>query len=325
MSTANPNRERALELKAGLFVIIGLVFIAVMAFKFGRLGQGLFQSYYQVTVDFPSADGIIKNSDVQLAGARIGYVSDKPVIAPGGSGVTIPLQILSSVKIPRQTTFEISSSGLLGDKFVEIKPSVKFNAAAFDPSDASQVIESGSTIQGQAAGGDLGTLQTKGEQVFDELKVEIEKLTEVTNKINTGILSAQNQANITETFANLKDTSEHFNLATKDLEAVVNNGNDAINSAKTTLATINTSAADARTVIDGANKALASAQSALDTARDVLARAQTGNGPVATLLNNRELSDNLKALVENLREHGILFYKNRPADGSASPAPRPAH
>ena len=45
MSGNNPNREQALELKAGIFVLIGLVFIAMMAFKFGRLGQGLFQQY----------------------------------------------------------------------------------------------------------------------------------------------------------------------------------------------------------------------------------------------------------------------------------------
>src|SRR5271166_4214156 len=118
MSASNPNREQALELKAGVFVLIGLVFIAMMAFKFGRLGQGLFQQYYPITVTFPSADGLIKNSDVTLAGARIGYVADKPAIAPGGTGVSVDLEILSNVKVPRQTTFVVGSSGLLGDKFV---------------------------------------------------------------------------------------------------------------------------------------------------------------------------------------------------------------
>ncbi len=57
MTGNNPNREHALELKAGVFVLIGLIFIAMMAFKFGRLGQGLFQQYYPITVTFPSADG----------------------------------------------------------------------------------------------------------------------------------------------------------------------------------------------------------------------------------------------------------------------------
>jgi ABC-type transporter Mla subunit MlaD len=302
---------RAIELKAGIFVILGLVVIAAMAFKFGRLGQGLFQQYYSLTVSFPSADGLIKNSDVQLAGARIGYVADKPAISSGGSGVTIPIKILSSVKVPRDTTFVVGSSGLLGDKFVDIKPKPDFNAQTFNPADARQVYAPNEIIVGEPSGGLLGGLQAKGEAVFDELKIEIEKLTEVTDKINSGILSTQNQQNITEIFANLKTTSEGFNTASKDLDTTVQDAKQAIDSAKLTLGTVNSAAGDVHTTLDDAQKALAGVQS-------LLAKAQTGNGPVATLLNDKQISDNLKALVENLREHGILFYKNK---GAASPTP----
>jgi len=314
MSGSNPNRETALELKAGVFVLIGLVFIAVMAFKFGRLGQGLFQHYYDITATFPSADGLIKNSDVQLAGARIGYVADKPVITPGGSGVTVPLKILSGVSIPREATFTVQSSGLLGDKFVDITPTLKFKSEKFNAADPAQVVAPGESVAGVPPGGLLGTLQgPKGEEVFDNLDAEIKKLAEVTDKIDTGILSAENQRNITETFANLKDTSQRFNEASKDLDMVVKNAQETIDSAKTTLGTVNGAAGDVRT-------ALADADKTLDSAQGVLAKAQTGNGPIATLLNDREISDNLKALVANLREHGILFYKNR---AGAAPSPGP--
>ncbi len=158
----NPNREQALELKAGVFVLLGLVFIAVMAFKFGRLGQGLFQQYYPLMVTFPSADGLIKNSDVQLAGARVGYVADKPLISPGGAGVTLELKVMSSVKIPRETTFEVESSGLLGDRFVDIKPNAQFDAQTFNASDPKQVIQPGETVAGTPAAGLLGGLREQG-------------------------------------------------------------------------------------------------------------------------------------------------------------------
>jgi len=320
MSGNNPNRERALELKAGVFVLIGLIFIAVMAFKFGRLGQGLFQQYYALTVSFPSADGLIKNSDVQLAGARIGYVADKPVISPAGSEVTLPLKILSGVKIPRETTFEVGSSGLLGDKFVQIQPKADFDARSFDPSNPREVLAPGETIEGSPPTGMLGKLQgPKGDALFDLVQAEVQKLSDVTDKINTGILSEQNQRNITETFTNLKGTSEQFKIASKDLDSVVQDAKQTIDSAKQTVATVNTAASDLRPTIDDAQKAL-------ESARSLLAKAQTGNGPVATLLNDTLISENLKALVANLREHGILFYKNRtggspPAAIAASPAP----
>jgi phospholipid/cholesterol/gamma-HCH transport system substrate-binding protein len=308
MPAPNPNREQALELKAGVFVIIGLVFIATMAFKFGRLGQGLFQSYYPITVTFPSADGLIKNSDVQLAGARIGYVAEKPVIAPGGSEVTLPLEILANVKIPRDATFDVGSSGLLGDKFVDISPKKDFNPATFNPADPSQVLSPGETVQGSSAGGLLGALQEKGEAVFDQLDLEIKKLEVVTDKVNTGILSPQNQQNITDIFANLKGTSQHFDVASKDLDSVVLN-------AKSTLGTVNATATDMQTAITDAEKTL-------QAARDVLAKAETGNGPIATLLNDAQLSQNLRVFVANLKEHGVLFYKNKE---NPTPAPDGRH
>ncbi|MGA3172035.1 MAG: MlaD family protein [Chthoniobacteraceae bacterium] len=315
MSVANPNHEKALELKAGIFVLLGLVFIATMAFKFGRLGQGLFQQYYSISVTFPSADGLIKNSDVQLAGARIGYVADKPVITPGGSGVTLPLKIMEDVKIPKDATFEVGSSGLLGDKFVDITPKPDFDAARFNPSDPSEVLAPGEKVAGQPAGGLLGGLETKADAVFDELKVEIKKLTDVTDKINEGILSQQNQQNITDTFTYLKGTTQHFDVASKDLDATVLDAQSTINSAKVTLGTVNSAAGDVKS-------ALGDAEKVMDAAQTFLVKAQSGNGPVATLLNDEKMSENLKALVANLRAHGILFYKNQNrADPPAADAP----
>jgi ABC-type transporter Mla subunit MlaD len=304
MSATNPNREQALELKAGVFVLIGLVFIAMMAFKFGRLGQGLFQQYYPITVTFPSADGLIKNSDVTLAGARIGYVAEKPIIAPGGTGVTVDLKILSNVKVPRQTVVDIGSSGLLGDKFVEFKDKPDFDASTFNSNDPQQVLAPGETINGATAGGLLGDLPNKGEKVFDALEVEIKKLTIVTDKINEGILSAQNQQNIADTLANLKGTTDHIQVVSKDLDTTLHDAQSAIDSAKTTLGTVNADAGDV-------HAAIVDAQKTLDSVRDLLAKAQTGNGPIATLINDRQISDDLKAFVANLREHGVLFYKNK--------------
>ena len=160
----------------GVFVLFGLVFIAVMSFKFGRVGQGLFQKYYPLTVLFPNASGLIKNSDVQLAGARIGYVTDKPVIAPSGSGVIIHLDILEGISIPRKSNFIVSSSGLLGDKFVEVRPAPDFNPATFDRADPRQAVAANDTVQGGTDASGLEALQNKGAEVFDQLKIEIQKL-----------------------------------------------------------------------------------------------------------------------------------------------------
>src|SRR5215210_2714684 len=113
------DREKAIELKVGFFVFVGLLFIAAMVVHFGRVAQG-FHKYYALTIQFPNASGLIQNSDVQLAGARIGYVADKPRIVSKVNAVSVPLQIIEGIKIPRGAKFQVGSSGLLGDRFVEV-------------------------------------------------------------------------------------------------------------------------------------------------------------------------------------------------------------
>ena len=97
---------------------------------------------------------------------------------------------------------------------------------------------------------------------------------------------------------------------------MVQDAKGAVDSAKVTLGAVNADAADVHGAVDAAEKML-------ESARALLARAQTGNGPIATLLNDRQLSENLKALVTNLREHGILFYKNGGKGPAAAASPVP--
>jgi phospholipid/cholesterol/gamma-HCH transport system substrate-binding protein len=307
--------EKGLELKVGLFVLVGLAFIAVMAVKFGQIGQG-FQKFYSLVVELPNASGLIKNSDVLLAGARIGYVEDRPKISPTAGSVTIKVKIASEIKVPRDSKFQVNSSGLLGDRFVEIIPNATFDPSKYDPRDPAQTWNPGDNIQGVKAGGlDLEALQKKAEALFDQLQSEIGDLKVTTEKINNGILSEANQKNISDTFANLKTTSERFAKTSDDLSGVVKGAQEAMDSAKQTMATANAAAGDLRTVLGDGRKVL-------DSARALLAKAQSGDGPIATLLNSRQLSENLEALVINLRQHGVLFYKDRA--GRVSPPPQAA-
>jgi hypothetical protein len=50
-----------------------------------------------------------------------------------------------------------------------------------------------------------------------------------------------------------------------------------------------------------------------------------GKGLLAALLTNQELANDLRALVSNLREHGILFYRDSAAKvgSNATPPPKP--
>src|SRR5438094_6129382 len=112
-------RERGLEFKVGAFVFVGLSMLAALVVQFGRLGEG-FKTYYGVTVRFNDASGLLKGSDVLLAGAKIGKVSGGPRLVREGNGVEVPLKIYDYVKVPQGSKFTVGSSGLLGDRFVNV-------------------------------------------------------------------------------------------------------------------------------------------------------------------------------------------------------------
>jgi len=69
-----------------------------------------------------------------------------------------------------------------------------------------------------------------------------------------------------------------------------------------------------------AKKAVDSLQDAIADTRKMLRSATQGKGLVATLLNNQQLSDDLHALITNLRAHGVLFYRDTAATSQTKPA-----
>src|SRR5437879_12067924 len=111
--------ERGLEFRVGVFVFGGLGMLGALVVQFGRLGEG-FKTYYALTIRFSDASGLLKGSDVLLEGARIGKVSGGPRLVREGNGVAVPLKIYDYVKIPEESKFTVGSSGLLGDRFVNV-------------------------------------------------------------------------------------------------------------------------------------------------------------------------------------------------------------
>src|SRR5919197_4332271 len=98
--------ERGLEFKVGIFVFFGLAMLGALVVQFGRLGEG-FKTYYGMTVRFTDASGLLKGSDVLLAGARIGKVAGGPKMVREGNGVDVPLKIYDYIRIPEGTRFAV--------------------------------------------------------------------------------------------------------------------------------------------------------------------------------------------------------------------------
>ena len=279
--------ERGLEFKVGIFVFVGLAMLGALLVQFGRLGEG-FKTYYTITVRFSDASGLLKGTDVLLAGARIGKVAGGPKLVPEGDGVAVPLKIYDYIKIPEGTKFTVGSSGLLGDRFVNV---------AIPPGPPKAYLPPNADVKGARETG-IDDLTRSGGALVNDLRGTVQKIDTTVDRLNQDTLSPANMEN-------LKSSMEHLNQATgalaessKKLDGVVEQADSAMASAK---------------------KAADDLQNAIADTRKVVRSATQGKGLVATLLNDQTLANDLHALVSNLRAHGVLFYRDSAAGRQAKP------
>ena len=311
--------QQGLEIKVGLFVLIGLVAIAIMAVQFGRLGQGL-AKFYRLTVEFPNASGLFKDADIRLAGAKIGHVAETPQPIPGHVDcVSVLLNIQDSIRFPVNSTFTVGSSGLLGDKFVLVSPPKYFDPKKFDAKDPKQTIPDGAWLKGTDVV-DIADLMEPGKAALDKMAARLDDLQSVLVDVKTKILSPENVENLRESFASIKATSASFESASKKADEAMDGAKDVVRTAKEvmagakqTMTTANKAAEDVRGAIVDARGVIKGAQGAIGSAQGVLKSAQSGSGTVPMLLGNREVADNLRALIANIRRHGLLFYRDNAA------------
>ncbi len=110
-----------LELKVGLFVIVLLGLAAVMIFKFSESGLGLGDTV-SIHLKTKDAGTVIENSPVLISGVKVGYVDNIELSLDGSVTMTIELLSKYADKIDANATFEIKSSGFLGDQYIGVIP-----------------------------------------------------------------------------------------------------------------------------------------------------------------------------------------------------------
>lgn len=106
------------EAKVGLFTLIGIIAFTLCIVFLGKMD--VFTSpKMQVIADFKTAGGIKEGSAVKLSGVNIGHVKD---LSLSHDGVVITMKVDKSVEIPEDSEFVLESDGILGDKFIAIRP-----------------------------------------------------------------------------------------------------------------------------------------------------------------------------------------------------------
>lgn len=103
----------------GVVLAAALGFLVYAGQVAGLTGSGA--PAYEMTASFRSADGIAVGTDVRLAGVKVGTVTAlnlNPVTFRADARFTVT----EDIALPEDTAALISSEGLLGGNFLELRP-----------------------------------------------------------------------------------------------------------------------------------------------------------------------------------------------------------
>jgi phospholipid/cholesterol/gamma-HCH transport system substrate-binding protein len=284
-----------LEWKVGLFVLIGLVLLAVLLLQFSK-GSTFFRPTYRILLHSQNVGGLKAGAMVLMSGVQVGTVAETS-LAEDGKSVTITLRISNQYPVHKDAKFVIEQSGFLGDQFVAILPQKnaleKFRdggeAAAEAPFDLQEVARS-------AAG------------FIRRIDETARKLNEAIADVRRLVLNDQTLTNFAAAAGNLRAVSERALTMVDNITSLVATNGPALAQSSSNLVVfseeINRFAgglsgvlATNRTEIDVAVKNIESSTVVL---KNLLDDVQAGKGLAGNLLRNEELSAHMSQIVYNL-------------------------
>lgn len=112
-------RYNILEASVGAIVILISVFFVIFFYS----KNGFSVKGYEISALFERIDGLNVGSDIRVNGIKIGKISDIS-IDPKNYQAKVVMTLDDSFKLPEDTSAEVSSTGLMGEKYVALVPGV---------------------------------------------------------------------------------------------------------------------------------------------------------------------------------------------------------
>ena len=306
----------SIEAKVGFFVVIGILILAYMSMKVGKLKYGPDQGY-TVYAYFDSAEGLVEGVSVEIAGVDVGEVAE---IGLENGKAKVVLQLNPDVTVTTDTQAAVRTKGVLGDKYVELilgsekAPPLKSGQRirrTVSPTSIDTLFQQLSAI-GEDVQKLTGSLSNVlgGEAGQTSLQVIIDNLRELTVTLNKTV--QKNRENIDRTLDNfsvfsgdlrdisssnkeaLADIVTNFREASQQLRETVlafNQITDKINRGEGTIG---------RLIND--EETVESMNQTLVALKQISEKINRGEGTIGRLINDEETVDNVNQTLTNVND-----------------------
>ena len=111
-----------LDFWVGIFVVVGVAAMVMLAMKVGNLGTYNMSDTYQVHAYFSNIGGLKTKASIKSAGVLVGRVTAITLEVDHDYEANVVMSVDKRYQFPRDTFANILTSGLLGEQYIGLMP-----------------------------------------------------------------------------------------------------------------------------------------------------------------------------------------------------------
>jgi len=302
-------KEFSTELKVGFFALFVLAILTFMTFKVGGLEWAKARGY-TLHAYFRNTAGLDEKTRVKISGVDAGIV-DSVTLSDGKAKVTLLMD--HKVKIYRNATASIKSSGLLGDKYLDIRTGTADAGILKDGDTISNVTE---LVDFDALAKNLTTVSEKftvlaesvndvigTDEAKDSLSQTIVNLREITSDLRQTI--SVNDHKLRNVLDNISDLTASINSLIEDnrdpITNTVANMEDVTGTLKTNVPelveNLNKATRELRAMVEESRPVVKSAMTSVD---NIAKQIDKGEGSLGKLVKDDRLYESINKAAEGV-------------------------
>ncbi len=276
-------RKIGAEVASGIAIFLAFI-ILIAGFLF--LKNSVFQAgSYTLFIEFNDVTGLEPGDMVSVSGLRIGKVDDFEL---KGLKVFVTISISPDVQLPSDSQAQIKSLGMVGEKFIDIKPGTSPN-----------FFKEGDTLQGKSVGdfsdltGSAEGLMLQAEDLLGNIKIAFEN-----------IFDARGQADLKETLAHLRslsatlnNNSDHMAKTLMNIDSISTNLSEIVTARRGEVESSIKNFSEASNRLEGLTSKM---DKSLTSMQSLLAKIENEEGSVGKVIAKDDLYNDLRHLTAEL-------------------------
>ena len=276
-------RKIGAEVASGVAIFLAFI-ILIAGFLF--LKNTLFETgTYTLLIEFNDITGLEPADMVSVSGLRIGKVDDFEL---RGLKVFVTISISPDVQLPTDSHAQIKSLGMVGEKFIDIRPGTSTN-----------FLKDGDTLQGKNVSdfsdltGSAEGLMLQAEELLGNIKIAFEN-----------IFDGQGQADLKEILAHLRslsatlnNNSGHIAKTLMNIDSLSTNLSEILSARRGEVESSIKNFSEASNMLEGLTSKM---DKSMTSVQSLLAKIENEEGSVGKVIAKDDLYNDLRHLTAEL-------------------------